>query len=72
MPLFKGTHNRNMIIFYFHFLSLRYGIRMRAREEEKNPKKVMMKGGLCWIRGLRGQEQDMSSLALEWEPFFYL
>ena len=24
-----------MIIFYFHFLSLRYGIRMRAREEEK-------------------------------------
>ena len=25
--------------------------------------------GLNWIRGLRGQEQDMSSLALEWEPF---
>ena len=23
-----------------------------------------MKGGLGWIRGLRGQEQDMSSLAL--------
>ena len=29
-----------------------------------------MNGGLGWIRGLRGQEQDMSSLALEWEPFF--
>ena len=29
----------------------------------------MMKGGLCWIRGLRGQEQDMSSLALEWNHF---
>ena len=27
-------------------------------------------GGLGWIRGLRGQEQDMSSLTLEWEPFF--
>ena len=27
-------------------------------------------GGLGWIRGLRAQEQDMSSLDLEWEPFF--
>ena len=42
----------------------RYGVRMRARDEEKTPKKVKMKGGLGWIRGLRGQEQDMSSLAL--------
>ena len=37
---------------------------MRAREEEKTPKKVMMNCGLGWIRGLRGQEQDMNSLAL--------
>ena len=28
-----------------------------------------MKDGLRWIRGLRRQEQDMSLLALEWEPF---
>ena len=31
---------------------------------------VKMKDGLGWIRGLIGKEQDMSSLALEWEPFF--
>ena len=36
---------------------------------KKNDKKVKMKGGLGSIRGLRGQEQDMSSLALEWEQF---
>ena len=36
----------------------------------KKHKKVKMKGELGWIRGLRGQEQDMSSLALEWEPLF--
>ena len=30
----------------------------------KNDKKAKMKGGLGWIRGLRGHEQDMSSLAL--------
>ena len=29
-----------------------------------------MKGGLGWIRRLKWHEQDMSSLALEWEPFF--
>ena len=28
-----------------------------------------MKGGLGWIRGLKGQEQDMSSLALEGNHF---
>ena len=33
----------------------------------KNDKKVKMKGGLGWIRELRGQEQDMSSLAFKWE-----
>ena len=33
---------------------------------------MKMNGGLGWIRGLRGQKQDMSSLALEWEPFFLL
>ena len=43
---------------------------MRAREEEKTRKKVMMNFGLGWIRGLSGQEQDMNSLALEWEPFY--
>ena len=30
---------------------------------------MKMNGGLGWIRVLRGKEQDMSSLALEWEPF---
>ena len=35
---------------------------MRAREEKKTRKKVMMNCGLGWIRGLSGQEQDMSSL----------
>ena len=35
----------------------------------KKHKKVKMKGGLGWIKGFRGQEQDMSSLVLEWEPF---
>ena len=49
--------------FYFYFLSLKYGVR-RAREEENNYKKVKMKGGPGWIEGVRGQEQDMSSLAL--------
>ena len=34
-------------------------------EKKKNKhKKVNMKGGLGWIRRLKGQEQDMSSLAL--------
>ena len=47
------------------FLSLEYGVRMR-----KKCKKVNMKGVLGWIRGLRGKEQDISSLALEWELFF--
>ena len=47
----------------FYFVSLKHAVR-RAQEEEKNDKKAKMKGGLCWIRGLRGQEQDMSSLAL--------
>ena len=46
--------------FYF-FLSLKYGV-------TRNDKKAMMKGRLGWIRGMKGQEQDMSSLALE--PFF--
>ena len=43
---------------------------MRAGDEEKTPKKVKMKGGLGWIRGSRGQEQDMSSLALNGNHFF--
>ena len=30
----------------------------------KNDKQVKMKDGLGWIRGLRGQKQDMNSLAL--------
>ena len=33
-------------------------------KKEKNDKKAKLKGGLGWIRGLRGQEQDMSSHAL--------
>ena len=33
-------------------------------KKKKNYKKVKIEGGLGWIRGLRGQEQDMSSLAL--------
>ena len=33
-------------------------------------KKVKINGGLGWIRGLRGHEHDMSSLVVEWEPFF--
>ena len=33
-------------------------------EKKKNNKKVNKKGGLGWIRGLRGQEQDMNSLTL--------
>ena len=39
---------------------------MRTGEENKKHKKVKIKdkGGLGWIRGLRGQEQDMSSLDL--------
>ena len=43
---------------------------MESLRRRKTDKKVKTKGGLGWIRGLRGQEQDMSSLALEWEPFF--
>ena len=43
---------------------------MRASEKKKKiRKKVMMNCGLGWIRGLSGQEQDMSLLTLEWEPF---
>ena len=45
-------------------------VRVKSQRRKKNDKKAKMKGGLGWIRGLRGQEQDMSSLALEWEPFF--
>ena len=37
-------------------------------EKKKNDKKANM-NDMSWIRGLRGQEQNMSSLALEWEPF---
>ena len=33
-------------------------------KEKKKHKKVKMKSGLGWIRGLRGKEQKMSSLAL--------
>ena len=36
---------------------------------KKKHKKKKIKGEIDWIRGLRGQEQEMSSLALEWEPF---
>ena len=39
----------------------RYGV---TREEREKHKKVKMKGGIGWIRGLRVQEKDMSSLAL--------
>ena len=38
--------------------------------KKKTHKKVKMKGELGWIRGLTGQQQEMSSLTLEWEPFF--
>ena len=38
---------------------------------KKKHKIKKIKGEIGWIRGLRGQEQDMSSLALEWE-FFYI
>ena len=37
---------------------------MRAREEEKTQESDDELWGLGWIRGLSGQEQDMSSLAL--------
>ena len=37
---------------------------LESLRRRKNEKKVKMKGGQGWIRGLRGQEQDMSSLAL--------
>ena len=39
-------------------------------KKKKIRKKVKMNCGLGWIRGLSGQEQDMSSLALEWETFY--
>ena len=33
-------------------------------KKKKNDKKVKLKRGLGWILGVRGQEQDMSSLTL--------
>ena len=54
--------------FHFYFLSLKYGV-LGEPEKKKNDKESKTKGGLGWIRVLRGQEQDVNSLALYWEPF---
>ena len=56
---------RSKLFLIFNFLLLKYGARKKNAH-----KKVKMNGGLGWIRGLSEQEQDMSSLALDWEPFF--
>ena len=60
----KNTRNRSSITIWSYDESL---------GRRKKLQKVKMKGGLGWIRGLRGQEQDMSSLALcVFEPLFVL
>ena len=51
--------NSSQLILNFYFLSLKYGVRMRKKNTQESEDE-------WWAR----QEQDMSSLTLEWEPFF--
>ena len=73
MPLFNvfsrrsGPHQKIVLTWKKNSFLI---VRVKSQRRKKNDKKAKVKGGLGWIRGLRGQEQDMSSLTLEWEPFF--
>ena len=63
----EGPHQKIVLTWEKKFF---FNCASKSQRRKKNDKKAKMKGGLGWIRGLRGQEQDMSSLTLEWEPFF--
>ena len=55
----------NSFLIFTKIYSKDESLRRRKQQQESEDE-----SGLGWIRGLRGKEQDMSSLALEWEPFF--